>query len=90
MCAQLLSHVQFFVTLWTVACQAPLSMGCSRQENWSGKKTFLPPRDLPDPGTEAPSPLSPALQADSLPLNFLGSSLENVAIMLFIYFFLIF
>ena len=46
-----LSHVQLFVTLWTVACQAPLSMGFSRQEYWSG----LPcpsPGDLPDPGIE--------------------------------------
>ena len=55
------SHVQFFVTLWTVACQAPLSMRCSRQEHWSGKRAFLPPRDLPDSGTEAPFPMSPAL-----------------------------
>ena len=61
MCSQPLSVVQFFLTLWTVACQAPLSMGYSRQENCSGKKTFLPPRDLPDPGTETPSPMSPAL-----------------------------
>ena len=44
-----LSHVQLFATLWTVACQAPLSMGCSRQEYWSG----LPcpsPGNLSDPG----------------------------------------
>ena len=47
----------------TVACQAPLSMGFSRQEYWSGLP--LPsPGDLPDPGVE---PKSPALQADSLP-----------------------
>ena len=58
-----LSHVQLFVTLWTVAPQAPLSMGFSRQESWSGLP-FPPPGDLPNPGIE---PVSPALQADSLP-----------------------
>ena len=51
------------VTPWTVAFQAPLSMGFSRQEFWSGLPC-LPPGDLPDPGIE---PRSPALQADSLP-----------------------
>ena len=47
---------------WTVACQAPLSMGFSRQEYWNGLP-FPFPGDLPDPGIE---PGSPALQADSL------------------------
>ena len=47
---------------WTVACQAPLSMGFSRQEYWSGLP-FPFPGDFPDPGIE---PGSPALQADSL------------------------
>ena len=51
------------VTPWTVACQAPLSMGFSRQEYWSGLP-FLSPGDLPDPGIE---PGFPALQANSLP-----------------------
>ena len=41
------SHVRLFVTLWTVACQAPLSMGFSRQEYWSGLP-FPPPGHLPD------------------------------------------
>ena len=50
-----------------VARQAPLSMGFSRQEYWSGVP-FPPPGDLPDPGVEPPFP-SPALQADSLPLG---------------------
>ena len=62
----LLSHfssVRFFVTLWTVAHQAPLSMGFSRQEYWSGLP-FPPPGDLRNPGIE---PRSPELQADSLP-----------------------
>ena len=50
-----LSHVQLFVTPWPIACQAPLSMGFSRQEYYSG----LPcpsPGDLPNPGTESASP----------------------------------
>ena len=58
-----LSRVWLFATQWTVACQAPLSMGFSRQEYWSGLP-FPSPGDLPDPGIE---PWSPALQADSLP-----------------------
>ena len=57
-----LSHVQLLATPWTVAYQAPLSMGFSRQEYWSGLPC-PPPGDLPDPGIE---PRSPALQADSL------------------------
>ena len=59
---ELLNHVQLFTTLWTVAHQAPLSMGFSRQEYWSGLP-FPSPGDLPDPGIE---PRSPALQTDSL------------------------
>ena len=50
-------------TLWTVAHQAPLSMGFSREEYWSGL-SFPSPRDLPNPAIQ---PRSPALQADSLP-----------------------
>ena len=54
------SCVWFFATLWTIACQAPLSMGFSRQEYWSA----LPcpsPGHLPDPGIE---PVSPALASE--------------------------
>ena len=58
-----LSCVQLYVTLWTVACQNPPSMGFSRQEYWSGLP-FPFPGDHPNPGTE---PWSPTLQADSLP-----------------------
>ena len=58
-----LSHTRLFVTPWTVACQAPPSMGFSRQEYWNGLP-FPSPGDLPDPGIK---PESPALQADSLP-----------------------
>ena len=57
-----LSHVQNFVTPWTVAYQAPLSMGLSRQGYWSGLP-FPSPEDLPDPGIE---PRSPILQPDAL------------------------
>ena len=57
-----LSCVRLFVTPWT----APLSMGFSRQEYWSGLP-FPSPGDLPDPGIEFKSPVAPALQADSLP-----------------------
>ena len=59
----LLSHVRLFVTPWTVAYEAPPSMGFSRQEYWSGSP-FPSPEDLPDPGIK---PGSPALQADALP-----------------------
>ena len=70
--AHLLSHVCFFEIPWTTALQAPLFMGFSRQENWSGLP-FPPPGDLPDPGIEPVPPVSPVLQADSLPLCYLGS-----------------
>ena len=58
----LVSVVSDFATPWTVACQAPLSMGFPRQEYWTGLP-FLSPGDLPDPGMECGSPV---LQADSL------------------------
>ena len=58
-----LSCVRLFVTLWTVAYQASLSMGFSRQEYQSGLP-FPSPGDLPEPGIE---PTSPALWADALP-----------------------
>ena len=57
------SHVQHFVTPWTVARQTPLSVGVSRQEDWSGLP-FHSPGDLPHPGTE---PVSPALADRFLP-----------------------
>ena len=50
-----LSHVQLFATPWTVASQAPLSMGFSRQEYWSGL-LCPPPGDLPNPGIKLASP----------------------------------
>ena len=66
---QSLSRVRLFATPWTVACQAPLSMGFSRQEYWSGLP-FPSPGDLPNPGIE---PGSPALQADAFTLSHQGS-----------------
>ena len=69
--AYLISYVWLFATPWTVAAhQAPLSMGFSRQEYWSGLPC-PPPGDLPNPGME---PRSPALQADSFyHLSYQGS-----------------
>ena len=63
------SCVRLCATLWTIALQAPLSMGFSRQEYWSGLPC-PPPGDLSNLGTE---PGSPALQADFLPLSYQGS-----------------
>ena len=60
MCAQSFSCVRLFATPWTVACQLPLSTGCSRQEYWSGLP-FPPPGDLPKTGIEFMCPASPAL-----------------------------
>ena len=59
---KLLSCVRLFTTPWTVAYQAPPSMGFSRQEYWSGLP-FSSPGDLPDPGIE---PGSPVFQEDTL------------------------
>ena len=60
-------RIQLFMTLWTVAHQAPLSVGFFRQEYWSGLP-FPPPRDLPDPGIESASLNLLHWQAGSLPL----------------------
>ena len=62
---QLLSHIWLFVTPWELVLQAPLSVVLSRQEYWSGLP-FPSPGDLPIPGIQ---PVSPAWQADSLPLS---------------------
>ena len=69
-CARLLCHVPLFATPWTVAPQAPLSMGFSRQGYCSGL-SCPPPGDLPDPGIK---PRSPALQAYSLLSEPLGKA----------------
>ena len=59
-CVYLFSHAQLFVTLWIVACQAPLSMEFSRPEYWIGLP-FPTPGDLPNPGIEPQSLVSLAL-----------------------------
>ena len=59
-CAKLLQSCPTLCNLWTVALQAPLSMGFSRQEQWSGLPC-PPPGDLPDPGVEAVTLMSPPL-----------------------------
>ena len=69
---QLLSHVILLMILWTIIHQAPLSMGFSRQEYWR-RLLFSPPGDVPDSGIKSTSTVSPALQADSLPLSHCGS-----------------
>ena len=68
-CAQLLSCVRLLEIQWTVAHQALLSMGFSRQEYWN-ELPVSPPGDLSDPGIK---PMSPALQVDSLLLSHQGS-----------------
>ena len=55
LCGQFLSCVWLSVTPWTIARQAPLSLGFSRQECWSGLPC-PPPGDLPDPGIQSVSP----------------------------------
>ena len=67
------SHVQLFVTPWTVVHQAPLSMGFSRQEYWSGLP-FPSPGELPDPGIE---PRSPILQTDALLTELCGKPVSK-------------
>ena len=66
------SRVQLFATPWTVAYQAPLSMGFSRQEYRSGLPCH-PPGDLPDPGIKPKFLMFLPWQAGSLPLAHLGS-----------------
>ena len=60
------------MTLCTEVLQAPLFVGFSQQEYWSGMPG-KDPRDLPDPEIGPSSPVSPALQVDSLPLSHWGS-----------------
>ena len=72
----MLSRVQLFATPRTLDCQVPLSMGFSRQEDWSGLP-YPSLGDLPDPGIELGSP--PALQVDSLPAEPLGKNIFLVA-----------
>ena len=68
MCAKLLQSCLIFVTLWTVAHQAPLSIGILLLEYWCGLP-YPPPGALPDPAIESASPVTPALQANYLLLS---------------------
>jgi len=68
-----LSRVRLVATPWTAACQAPLSMGFSRQEYWCGW-AFPTLEDLTDPGMEPASPLSPALAGRFFTTKPLGKS----------------
>ena len=69
-------YVQLLVIPWIAAYQAPLSMGFSRQEYWSGVP-FPSPEDLADPGIK---PGSPALHADSLPSELQGSPCTSLGV----------
>ena len=64
---------------WTIACQAPLSVGFPRKEYWNGLP-FPLSEDLPNPGIKPESPASPALQADCLPLSHLESPIYQADI----------
>ena len=75
---KLLSRVRLFVTPWTVAYKAPLSMEFSRQEYWNGLP-FPSPGDLPDSGIE---PKYPALQADALLSEPPGKSMYTMEIII--------
>ena len=66
------NHVWLFAILWSVACQARLTMGFSRQEYWSGLP-YPPPGDFPNPGIKRSSLPSHALQSDSLLLSLQGT-----------------
>ena len=74
------SCVFLYVPLWTIACQAPVSMEFSRQEFWS-QLLYAPPGDLPDPGIEPASLLSPALAGGFFPMSTTWEALEGFGVM---------
>ena len=76
-----LSRIRLFATPWTVAHQAPLSMGFSRQEYWSGLP-FPSSGDLPDPGIKL---RSPALQADFLTSELPGKPIVCIYVYIVVY-----
>ena len=81
---KMLSCVHLFVTPWTVTRQAPLSMGFSRPDYWTGLP-FPSAGDLSDPGIKLASGVSPRLQADSLPAEPSGKSqLYNRSVIYFL------
>ena len=78
MCVKSLSCVRLFETLWTVARQAPLSMGFSRQEYWSGLP-FPSPGDLPNPGS---NPGLLLCRQTLYPLSHQGSNSVNIPVIM--------
>ena len=79
--ACVLSHfscVQLFVTLWTGACQAPLSMEFPSKNTGVGCQSFPSPGDLPNPEIEPMSLVSPALRMYSLLLSYRGSPFFSI------------
>ena len=70
------SYVQLFVTLWTITLQASLSLGFSRQEYWNGLPCF-PSGDLPNPGIEPTSLMSPALAGSFFTTSATSKHLES-------------
>ena len=77
------SHVPFFVTLWTIACQAPLAIGFSRQEYGSGLSCPLP-EDLPDTATETQSFISSALVGGFFTTSIPGKCLIKILLCYFL------
>ena len=74
-------HFQLFVTPWTVAQQAHLSLGVSRQESWSGLQCPSP-RDVPNPGIKPTSLMSPALAGAFFTTSATLKALNHVCIYL--------
>ena len=72
-----LSCGQLSAMPWTLTSKAPLSVGFPRQEYW-GQLPFPSPREVPYPGIEPASPVSPALQEDSLPLSHQGNPYNKI------------
>ena len=77
------SHFRLFATLWTIALQAPPSMGFSRQEYWSGLPC-PPPGDLPDPGITPGSLLSPVLEGRFFTTSTTGKFHGNTLVQMFV------
>ena len=77
------SHARLCMTPWTAALQAPLSMGFSRQEYWSGMP-YPPPGDLPDPGIEPALLMSPALTVGLFTTSATWGSLFSTSLSAFV------
>ena len=80
----MLSQIRPFATPWTVALQAPLSMGFPRQEYWNGLP-FPTPGDLPNPEIKPMSPASPALASGFFNTEPLGNPIKSVCVYIYIY-----